>query len=299
MLNRRSIRLLALGVCTAALVAAAGCTRRTQDLAIPPVATPAVALSHDRAPIGSPLDVTYTFTVADTATVTEPLRVFVHFLNADDDLLWTDDHMPPIPTTEWKPGQKVTYTRTMFVPIAPYVGEASIVVGLHSPATQKRVPLVGTDIGQRAYRIGKVQLLPQTENVFTVFKDGWHPTETAEHNPAVEWQWTKKHAALAFKNPKKDCLLYLEVDSPGDVFHETQHVQVTVGDQVVDQFTLNPQERVLRKTALSSAALGASDMVQLDLTVDKTFVPALIDPRNSRDPRELGIRVFHVFIAPR
>jgi hypothetical protein len=37
--------------------------------------------------------------------------------------------------------------------------------------------------------------------------------------------------------------------------------------------------------------------VQLD--VDKTYVPALVTAANSKDPRELGIRVFHAFVDAR
>ena len=42
--------------------------------------------------------------------------MFVHFLDADNERLWTDDHDSPIPTTQWKPGQIIEYTKTMFVP---------------------------------------------------------------------------------------------------------------------------------------------------------------------------------------
>jgi hypothetical protein len=40
-------------------------------------------------------------------------------------------------------------------------------------------------------------------------------------------------------------------------------------------------------------------MVDIALEVDKTWVPALVPAANSRDPRELGIRVFHAFVEPR
>ena len=40
-------------------------------------------------------------------------------------------------------------------------------------------------------------------------------------------------------------------------------------------------------------------MVELHISVDKTFVPALIPAANSKDPRELGIRVFHAFVEPK
>jgi hypothetical protein len=220
----------------------------------------------------------------------------LHVLDIDDELMWTDDHNPPIPTTQWKPGQTIEYTRTVFVPVYPYVGEATLQIGLYSTVDQKRVPLSGDDAGQQSYRVGKLQLLPQTENVFMVFKDGWHPAEVAEHNAMVEWQWTKKDATIAFRNPKKACRFYLDVDNPGGVFTEPQAVQISIGGQPVDQFTLNPGGQLLRKITLSPAQLGQTDMVELRISVDKTFVPAVLSGSKSKDPRELGIRVFHAFV---
>ena len=80
---------------------AAGCGRKeTRD----PVAQPVVTLSHDRAALGSPVDVTYRFEVAPGApSFGENYRVFVHVMDSDEKLLWTDDHDPPVPTTQWKP----------------------------------------------------------------------------------------------------------------------------------------------------------------------------------------------------
>jgi hypothetical protein len=114
----------------------------------------------------------------------------------------------------------------------------------------------------------------------------------------VEWQWTKKSATLAFKNPRKSAIFYLDLDNPGGVFNETQQVQVTLGDQTVDQFTLAPKQPVLRKISLSTTQLGTDDLVELHITVDKTFIPAQVNATMSKDPRELGVRVFHAFIQP-
>ena len=132
-----------------------------------------------------------------------------------------------------------------------------------------------------------------------MFKDGWHPPEVAEHNEAVEWQWTKKDATLAFKNPKKDSLFYLNADNPGSVFQQTQQVTISLGGQTLDQFSITPKQQVLRKIPMSAAQLGPNDMVEVRISVDKTFVPALTPAANSKDPRELGIRVFHAFVQPK
>jgi len=285
-----------LAVLAAAFAGSGAC--RHKDPPAPPLATPSITLSHDKAPLGSPLDIHYKFVVASDAHFPEDYRVMVHVVDADEELIFAFDHNPPVPTSQWKTGQTIEYTKTVFIPIYPYVGEASIQVGMHSTINQKRVPLAGEDVGQRAYRVARLQLQPQTENVFIVFKDGWHPAEVAEHNAMVEWQWTKKQATLSFKNPKKDCVLYLDVDNPGSVFTEAQQVQVSLGGMVVDEFTLQPKQPELRKVALHAAQLGAADMAELIISVDKTYVPAAVIA-GSKDPRELGVRVFHAFIDPR
>lgn len=298
MILRTPRRSAALGLAALVVLTSALAACRRKEAPAPPLATPSLTLSHDKAPLGSPIDVTYRFVVANDAHFAEDYRVMVHVVDADEELIFAFDHNPPVPTTQWKPGQTIEYTRTVFIPIYPYIGEASIQVGLHSTTNQKRVALAGEDVGQHAYKVARIQLQPQTENVFTVFKDGWHPAEVAEHNATVEWQWTKKEATLSFKNPKKDSSFYLDVDNPGSVFNEAQQVRVSLGGQVVDEFTLQPKEPELRKIPLKGAQLGAGDVAELLITVDKTYVPAVL-LSNNKDPRELGVRVFHAFVDPR
>ena len=290
-----SIRLVVLA---AVVVSASAACRRTEKPE-PGVATPSVTLARDKVPLGSPIDITYTFVVApDAQPLKEAYRVFVGVVDADDQLMWTDDHYPEVATTEWKPGQTVSYTRTVFVPVYPYVGLASVHMGLYSMTTQKRVSLIGQDTGQRAYKVAQLQLQPQTENVFTVFKEGWHPPEVAGDNKFVEWQWTKKHATLSFRNPKKDAIFYLDLDNPGSVFNETQQVAVRLGDREIATFTLTPRQQVMKKIPISAAQFGDAEMADLQIDVDKTFVPALLVAASSQDPRELGVRVFHAFVQP-
>lgn len=280
-----------------ALVFSPAC--RKKEAPSPPVATPSVAINHDRAAIGSPIEITYKFVVARDAKFDMDYRVMVHVVDTDEELMWTDDHNPPTPTSHWKPGQTIQYTRTVFVPKFPYVGEATVQMGLYSLQSGKRLTMTGEDLGQHAYKVGRLQIAPETDNVYTVFTDGWHQAEVAEHNAAVEWHWTKKDATLSFKNPKKDAVFYLDLDNPGSVFKEPQHVTVRLGDKAVDDFTLAPNQQLLRTIKLPAADLGAGDMAELHIEVDKTFVPALLNASTNHDPRELGVRVFHAFIDAR
>jgi hypothetical protein len=288
-------------VAAAALVAVAlfgtGCSKK--DAAEPAVATPTFTPNKTRAPLGSPLEITYKFVVAPDAKFDKNYRVLVHFLDSDDEQMWTDDHEPPTPTTQWKPGETIEYTRTLFIPAYPYLGQATVRMGLYAD-DGKRASLGGQDKGRREYQVATLDLVSQTENVFLIFKDGWHPTEVTSDNSPIQtdWQWTKRNAALTFKNPKRDVWFYLNVDGRPDFIGHPQTVTVTAGDQQVDQFTLNNQERVLRKVGVTAAQLGSADMAEIKIDAGDVFVPAQVPAAKSGDSRELGIRVFHAFIEP-
>src|SRR5690554_3505631 len=73
---------LALGLALSSVVA---CGPK-EDTA-PPVATPAFSASRSRAALGSPVDLTYRFTVATNAPAFDKdYRVLVHFVDSDGEL---------------------------------------------------------------------------------------------------------------------------------------------------------------------------------------------------------------------
>jgi hypothetical protein len=45
--------------------------------------------------------------------------------------------------------------------------------------------------------------------------------------------------------------------------------------------------------------MGDAELAELEISVDKTFKPSQVTNGVSKDPRELGVRVFHAFIDPR
>jgi hypothetical protein len=274
-----------------AAAAVSSCSRKEPEE--PAVATPTLKLNKDRVPIGSPLTLTYRFEVARDAKFDGDYTVFVHVLDPEGEQLWTDDHMPPQPTSTWKPGQKVEYARTVFVPNYPYIGQAEIRLGLYSQSTGRRLALSGEHASRREYVVSRFQLAPQSENVFLIYKEGWHPAEVAPNDAAIEWQWTKKSATISFRNPKKDATLYVEFDSRPDKFNPPQQVSIRSGGQTIGTATADSKDRKLLTFPLTAAQLGTGDMTEISIDVDRTFQPG------SGDTRELGIRVYHVFIEPK
>jgi len=287
----RKVSVFTSAVAFIAIAASISCSRKTDNE--PPVATPSLTLSRDTVAIGSPVKLTYKFVVAPDARFNTDYWVFVHVLDPTGELLWTDDHLPTPSTTAWKPGQTVEYTRTVFVPNYPYIGEALVRLGLYDRATTNRLALNAPQVSRREYLVAKFQLQPQSENIFLIYKDGWHPAEVATDNAASEWQWTKKTATISFKNPKKDSTFYLEFDERTDLFNPPQQVTLRIGDQVIAKFAADTRERKMLTFPITAAQLGSGDMTELLIDVDRTFSPG------SGDLRELGIRVFHAFIEPK
>ncbi len=259
----------------------------------PAVATPSLSFNKERVPIGSAVTLTYKFQVAQGASLDKSYYVFVHVLDPEGEQMWTDDHLPPTPTTAWKPGETIEYKRTVFVPNYPYIGPAVVRLGLYDPPSGRRLVLNAEEASRREYVVSRFQVLPSSENIFLIYKGGWHPAEVDAKNPANEWQWTKKTATFSFRNPKKDSTLYLEYDARPDLFNPAQQVTLKIGGQPIGQFVADAKTPTLKTFPLTVAQLGTGDMVDLVIDVDRTFAPG------GGDPRELGIRIFHAYVEPK
>jgi hypothetical protein len=264
----------------------------------PPVATVSVTFNHATVPLGAPVEATYRISVAPGATFDRDYRVLVHFVNEDGDLMWTDDHDPPIPTTRWTPGQQIEYRRTTFVPVYPYLGRAAVRVGLYDPASGRRLPLTGKDDGQEAYTVASLDLQPQSESIFVVYGAGWYDTEVAPGNSLDEWRWTSGDAEWSFRNPRRDVTLYLDLDGRPELFDPPQQqVSVKLADRTIETFPIEKPVRALHTVAIPADQLGTDDTVHMSLVVDRTFVPA--ERSGGEDTRRLGVRIFHLFVEPR
>src|SRR5512145_3101673 len=109
-MQRHPSRLLRGLLPTAVLSVMAGCGGEAAKESRP--ITPSVSFNKPRAPIGSPVEITYRFEIGqDSEPIAKDYSIFVHFLDSHDALLFTDDHQPSEPTSAWKAGSTVEYKR--------------------------------------------------------------------------------------------------------------------------------------------------------------------------------------------
>ena len=120
------------------------------------------------------------------------------------------------------------------------------------------------------------------------YTSGWYPEETDAESA---WRWTHKTATLSFLNPKADATFSLDYAARAN-----QAVTVSVGGQLLQQVVAEASgRRRRRRIPIPAAALGNGDRAEIQITVDRTFVPANLNV-DSRDARELGIKVYHAAV---
>jgi len=259
-----------------------------------PVAAVSFEVDTTQAPVGGVIEATFTFSVLPNAVFDEDYRVFVHVLSDAGELLWTDDHCPPRPTTQWEPGDKVAYTRAILVPEHPYLGDVDVHIGLYSADDGTRRPLMGEHVGLLAYRVGGLRLLPSAENIALTYASGWHPAEM--DSSGRRWRWSGKVGTIRFENPSRDSLLYLSVGGVENRNGAPRVLTISVGDRVVDRVELVSDE-MFHRIPLSASLLGDVGEIELRLEVDHVFVPAEQPASDSADDRALGVQLLAAHVA--
>ena len=117
------------------------------------------------------------------------------------------------------------------------------------------------------------------------YTGGWYPEETDAESA---WRWTHQTATLSFLNPKADATFTLDYAALAN-----QAVTVSVGGQLLQLLVAEASaRRRRRRIPIPSAALENEDRAEIQITVDRTFVPANLNV-DSLDARELGIKVYH------
>jgi hypothetical protein len=258
---------------------------------------PSFSANRSQVPLGSAIETKLTWTLEPTATKpAQDYRAFVQLLDSSNVVLFADSYVPATPASAWEPGKAYSDKRTMFIPVYPYVGEVKVVMGL-DPISGRggRMGLKGEDVGLRAYKVAQLELLPQTDNIFLVYKEGWHSPEASAANPSLERTWTKKDALISFKNPKKDVVIYLEADTNFKAFKQPPVLLVGVAGKAGLKIPIESSEVFLKRIRVKAEHLGSDEWTDLRLSLNESFVPKALGI--NQDERELGVLVYHLFIA--
>jgi len=232
-------------------------------------------------------------TANDFPGVGKNYTVYVHFWHGKN-LLFQDDHVPLVPTSQWEAGKEYTYERRIYIPA--FIDEfdpefkgaetLKLVVGFYNLYDR-------TGESKRDILIKHLKVLPPPPDVpELIYESGWYDLEVDPDAVLKQWRWTAREARCVADNPRRDALLIIRGAVNKDKLPD-QKVIFKIDDVILDEFV--PSETVFEKSyTIKKEMLGDKDEFYLVVTTDQTFVPAKVYPQ-SRDERELGLQVSFIY----
>lgn len=241
---------------------------------------------------------TYDLNITDKydGSLTDDYKLFVHFWRAKNkEMLLVDDHSPETKFSQWKKGDKIAYSRIVYIPRfldefdIDFEGseQVRVTVGLYNPASpdesfilhQKNIPVFTAS-----------QTAPEI-----VFDEGWHQQETdlkIQNPDERSWRWTSRKAVCIIENPKKDCLLIIRGGADKTKFQD-QKITLKINDAVLEEF-IPETAKFAKEYVITHQMMGTSEEFKLIMETDKTFVPTVLNPE-VKDDRELGFQIYFLY----
>jgi len=258
--------------------------------------SPSMMFNKKIATTGGVIEAEYNFTIPAAAKVPDyDGTIFVHFVDSDGSIAFTDDHKPEKPITTWKAGETISYKRLIFIPNEILPGEFTIQLGIYDPqGKRERFPLNGKEIRDKAYEVASL-IIKSPPWELIKYQEGWYDLERAADDPFMQWRWTKKNAIGYLLNPLKNTKLYIEFEAnPSDYEGKAINIVFKLNDNILDQINLTKHEKILKIYELTKEKMGIEKYLKFEIETDKTFIPSKI--AQSSDNRELGIRVYKIIM---
>lgn len=257
---------------------------------------PAISLSKDVATMGSVLEAEYNFKVPPNAKIPEyDGIIFIHFIDPDNNIVFTDDHSPSTPTSQWKPNENYSYKRFIFVPSDILAGEYKIRLGIYDPSGKnERIPLNAKEIRDRSYELTKLTIKAPLWDL-AKFEEGWYETERSAEDPFIQWRWIQSKAIVYLLNPIKDTKLYLSLEADPEYAPDKKiEATIKINDNEIDKILIEENKKIDKIIPISKDIAKTDKYMKCEINVSSTFVPNQVGFSN--DNRELGIKVYHLVI---
>jgi hypothetical protein len=275
MMPRRRWQTLVLGF--VALTAAA-CSRPPRLVALRMDVTPSVELSPATPVAGLPMVVTYRWRVG--SSFRPPARdqsVFVHLLSADGTSLVNDDHAPPASSSRWTPGSEYTYDRVLFTP-RQFPGRLELRLGLFDPESGERPELHGQSRGLCEYRVASVDLQRDPDSQAPRFGRGFYGSEADPGAPFRPLHWMGRQGRVSLHNSRADSLLVVRAWTVHRSFDVSPTLTVLARGRA-RRHVINDGETFVIGLKLEHAELGRDEWLDVDLEMDREFLPPPPDTR--------------------
>jgi hypothetical protein len=228
--------------------------------------------------------------------LSDDYKVYVHFWRSKiKEMLMVDDHDPGQKFSQWKVGDTVRYSRTIFRP--KFLDEldldfegfenVNLTIGIYQPAVKDSKIILYDDV----LNIQSASLTAPE----IIYEEGWYQEENdtnIKNQDERTWRWVSKKSVCIIQNPKKEALLEIR----GGVDKEKlpdQKIIFKVNDHLLEEF-IPEGGKFTKKYVLTPAMMGNDEDFKFIVETDQTFVPKVLNPA-ATDERVLGLQVYFLY----
>jgi len=253
-----------------------------------------VTFSEDKLSDNLITDITYTWkTDSKFVKMGQDFNVFVHFWHKGN-LLFSDDHIPEVLTSQWEIDKEYTYSRRIHIPAfidefdPDFKGEETLrlSLGFFSPYDRS---------GKSKQEVLETKLKvypPPLDTPEVIYEEGWFDQEINPESFLKQWKWMGETGKCIVDNPHRDALLVIKGGVNLEALKD-QKVIFKINELTLDEFI--PSESHFEKSYnIKKEMLGDGDEFYLTIATDKTFKPSDFAP-NSSDNRELGLQISLIY----
>jgi len=223
-----------------------------------------VSITPATVPEGQAIAVTYRWR---TGPGFQPLSgdylAFVHALDTEGAMVFTDDHAPTPMTSAWRPSQEYSYTHILFAP--QYMcGRLTLRVGLYKDG--ERLTMRGKEVGRQEYAVGDLTIVARREPPVRFGAD-WSRPESYLADAFRPARWLQQpNGTIWIENPRKDALALLSVRAASAYVGTWPALRVVVGNA---GWTLPIQTRdaVLLRLRVPKVAWGRADWCPVEIAL--------------------------------
>ncbi len=233
--------------------------------------TPAVSVDGaENAIAGRPLTLHFSWLVGPGFPALEqPHRVFVHFIDADGRLAFTDDHAPPVDIRQWRSGSRYEYVRRVILPDWP--GDLSIRAGLFSGSFPYKATVTDGRSGAPGFPTVasiRVRENPALAEEAIAGVAGFDPWEADSRASLRSFRWAHRRGRFLFLQQAGGTVVLLQGFVLRERLPRDATVTLRVGGVQSSQVLTN-DDRVLIE--LNLAGDGRTRLVEGEIESDASF----------------------------
>lgn len=235
--------------------------------------------------------VEYSWSNTDQFESKDNLMVKVHFVNADNKILFQDDHV------FLSDKSRFLYKREVLIPLIPRTQIVRMMVGLFESGSDTKYSMKNDkDLAGKKVEVFRFTVKPPLNiddlpEARITFDQGWYPKEYGS-SPNDSWRWIGPISKCQLKGADRDLTLYLHGWVPSEQINKPVTLSFSLNGDELGVYSSLSGEFIIKRV-IENKLIENNKIAELLIKADSYFSPA--DSGNIEDSRELSVMIKTIY----